>query len=94
MAAQNFKNTGRGALICYDRSGREVLFERGKTETADLDTEHPPIRDWIEHGMLTPTGTATASGEREAAEALAAQLAAEAQPGSINIIAGEPRPIS
>ncbi len=94
MAAQQFTNTGRGALICYDRSGAELLIERNATVVADLDTDHPPIRTWIDSGMLTITGDAAVAGEREAAEALAAELAASAPASSITITAGEPRPVS
>lgn len=94
MAAADYRNTGRGALICYDRAGRETYIGAGATITADIDTGHPPIKAWFDEGRLVMAGEASLVAQREAAEALAAKLEAEAQPASVQIIAGEPRPIS
>ncbi len=104
MAAAEYHNPGRGTLICYDRAGREVYIEGRQKVVADLDTEHPPIKAWLTEGLLARTGDASALEQREAAEAQAAAIeaerqaalrrAAEAQAGTIEIIAGEPRPLS
>ncbi|MBK8199228.1 MAG: hypothetical protein IPK75_12765 [Acidobacteria bacterium] len=105
MAAAKFTNKGNGALIFYDRRGAEVYLERGGSVTCDIDVDHPPIRAWLNEGRMVRDGEADpaelARAATEEASRLEAQrrdtdarLAADAQAGSVTIIAGDPRPIS
>lgn len=104
MAIALFTNNARGALIFYDRRGVEIYLERGDSKSADVDTNHPPIKAWLDEGMMlqgpADTGEITAAAQEEAArleaqrQANEERIAADPQADLVTIIAGEPRPIS
>ena len=104
MALAKFTNTSLGGLIFYDRRGAEIYLERRESKTADVDTNHPPIKAWLEEGMIlqspADTGEITVAAQEEAARLEAQRsaneerIAADPQADLVTIIAGEPRPIS
>lgn len=105
MAAEYVNGKRFGALIFFDRRNAEIVLEAGQSRTCDIDEAHPPIKAWLDDGLLKRTGEAdVAEQARAAAEeaaaleaqriALDAQRAADAQAGTIEIITGDPRPLS
>lgn len=105
MAAASYTNAKRfGGLIFYGRNGGEIVLEAGETKVCDIDPNHPPLRAWIADGILVPSeaaaeqarlaAEANAAAEAEAARLEAERLAEMDKAATIEITAGEARPIT
>jgi hypothetical protein len=97
MAAASYTNAKRfGGLIFYGRNGGEIVLEAGETRVCDIDPNHPPLKAWVADGILVPSETAAAfaAAEAEAARLEAERLAELDKAATIEITAGEARPIT
>ena len=72
-----YTNIGQGRLICSDKGGNTVRFERNKPTEAEIDETLPGIAAWLRTGVLTKTATPAADPSAEAAAAAAAAKAAQ-----------------